>query len=480
MHTILVVDDEKNVHYSFQRVLGHEYHIESAYSGQEALQKLTDPTLRLVLMDVRMPGKNGLDTLQELKQQRPDLPVIIMTAFVSAETAIRATTFDAEDYLVKPLDIEVLKRMIAQTLQRQSQPLLADSETENQSVPLDSGSVPLLGHSRSMQEVYKIVGKTAARDVTVLITGESGTGKELIAHALHAYSHRSSGPFMAINCAAIPDALLESELFGHERGAFSGAVEARPGKFELADRGTLFLDEIGDMPLLLQSKLLRVLQERELYRLGGRSSKKIDVRIIAATNQELEGLLRSGHFREDLYYRLNVVRISLPPLRERGDDILLLANHFLHRQRRDSSKELRGFTEQARQALLSYTWPGNVRELENVIAQAVVCTRGPAIAAEDLGLSQGPGHVSTESAATSPTSDSVSPVNSAHPANPARNGVTLETLFSEHSGNVFAVAEQLLVRQALELARHNQVQAARILGVSRNVLRDRMKRYDLS
>lgn len=474
MHTILVVDDEKNVHYSFQRVLGHEYHIESAYSGEEALQKLADPSLRLVLMDVRMPGKDGLDTLQELKHQRPDLPVIIMTAFVSAETAIRATTFDAEDYLVKPLDIESLKRTIAETLHRQSQPLLADSEAENQSVPLESGPVPLLGHSRSMQEVYKIVGKTAARDVTVLIAGESGTGKELIAHALHAYSHRNSGPFMAINCAAIPDTLLESELFGHERGAFSGAVEAQPGKFELADRGTLFLDEIGDMPMLLQSKLLRVLQERELYRLGGRSPRQIDVRIIAATNQELEELIRSGRFREDLYYRLNVVRISLPPLRERGEDILLLANYFLHRQRQDSHQELRGFTQQARQALRSYAWPGNVRELENIIAQAALRARGPVIAEEDLGLSQSPGPGATESAPPPPAADP------ARPAHPAREGVTLEALFREHTGNVFAVAEQLLVRQALELARHNQVQAARILGISRNVLRDRMKRYDLS
>ena len=471
MHTILVVDDEKNVHYSFQRVLGHAYRIESAYSGEEALQKLADPTLRLVLMDVRMPGKNGLDTLQELKHQRPDLPVIIMTAFVSAETAIRATTFDAEDYLVKPLDIEVLKQTIAETLDRQSQPLLADSEAEQQSVPLDSGRIPLLGHSRSMQEVYKIVGKTAARDVTVLITGESGTGKELIAHALHTYSHRSNGPFLAINCAAIPETLLESELFGHERGAFSGAVEAQPGKFELADRGTLFLDEIGDMPMLLQSKLLRVLQERELYRLGGRNPRRIDVRIIAATNQELEELIGSGRFREDLYYRLNVVRISLPPLRERGDDILLLANHFLHQQRRESHQELRGFTDQARQALLSYAWPGNVRELENAIAQAVLRGRGPVIAAESLGLRLSPGQNATEFTSPPVPSDS---------AKPATDGVTLGALFSEHSGNVFAVAEQLLVRQALELARHNQVQAARILGISRNVLRDRMKRYDLS
>jgi DNA-binding NtrC family response regulator len=326
MSKILVVDDERNVHYSFRRVLGNEYEVISAFSGKEATQHLFDDALQLVLLDVRMPGENGLDTLQEIKRQRPELPVIMMTAFASAETAIRATTFDAEDYLIKPLDVDNLKQLIATVLQRrQPQPTAPPASLE---VPVP-GAVPMLGRSRAMQEVYKIIGKSAVRDVTVLITGESGTGKELIARALHTYSDRTQEPFLAINCAAIPDMLLESELFGYERGAFSGAVEARPGKFELAHGGTLFLDEIGDMPILLQAKLLRVLQERELYRLGARESRRVDVRIIAATNQDPEGLIRAGRFREDLYYRLNVVRISLPPLRERGEDIALLADYFL-------------------------------------------------------------------------------------------------------------------------------------------------------
>ena len=462
MTKILVVDDERNVHYSFRRVLGGSYELLSAYSGQEALQQIEDPALRLVLMDVRMPGKDGLATLQELKQRRPDLPVIIMTAFVSAETAIRATTFDAEDYLEKPLDIERLKQLINETLQRSS-PAMTDGEDipDETAEALTAGGAALLGQSRAMQEVYKTIGKTAARDVTVLITGESGTGKELVAHALKTYSRRDRGPFVALNCAAIPESLLESELFGHERGAFSGATEARPGKFELAHSGTLFLDEIGDMPLVLQSKLLRVLQERELYRLGARAPRLVDVRIIAATNQALEELVQAGRFRQDLYYRLNVVRIKLPPLRERGDDIVLLAKRFLQRQA--DAQGPRGFSEDACHALLDYAWPGNVRELENVIAQAVVRARGPVIRAEDLALHDSQLH---------------SVAREADPTGPADAG--LDALFEQHAGKVSAVAEQLLVSKALELTRHNQVQAARLLGISRNVLRERMKRYHLS
>ena len=462
MTKILVVDDERNVHYSFRRVLGGSYELLSAYSGQEALQQIEDPALRLVLMDVRMPGKDGLATLQELKQRRPDLPVIIMTAFVSAETAIRATTFDAEDYLEKPLDIERLKQLISETLQRSS-PAMTDGEDipDETAEALTAGGAALLGQSRAMQEVYKTIGKTAARDVTVLITGESGTGKELVARALKTYSRRDRGPFVALNCAAIPEPLLESELFGHERGAFSGATEARPGKFELAHSGTLFLDEIGDMPLVLQSKLLRVLQERELYRLGARAPRLVDVRIIAATNQALEELVQAGRFRQDLYYRLNVVRIKLPPLRERGDDIVLLAKRFLQRQA--DTQGPRGFSEDACHALLDYAWPGNVRELENVIAQAVVRARGPVIRAEELALHDSQLH---------------SAAREADPTGPADVG--LDALFEQHAGRVSAVAEQLLVSKAIELTRHNQVQAARLLGISRNVLRERMKRYRLS
>ena len=460
MDKILIVDDEPNIHYSFRRVLGNEYEIVSAFSGDEALQQVGDQSLRLVLMDVRMPGINGLDALQELKHHRPDLPVIMMTAFVSAETAIRATTLDAEDYLVKPFDVDALKRLIATTL-RQQEPLPANSEQPLQR--FDLGTMPILGHSRAMQDVYKIIGKSAARDITVLITGESGTGKELVARALHSYSQRAKGPFLAINCAAIPESLLESELFGYERGAFSGATETRPGKFELAHGGTLFLDEIGDMPLVLQAKILRILQEREIYRLGAREPRQVNVRIIAATNQDPEGLIRSNRFREDLYYRLNVVRITLPPLRERGEDIVLLAEHFLSLSRRDETRGPQGFSSDAREKLLAHPWPGNVRELANVIAQAAINARGRQITAGDLALSDA-------SLRTSET----------EPAVISASGTTIESIFAQQAGQVFVAVERIVIAKALELSRHNQVQAARLLGVSRNVLRDRMKRYGLS
>lgn len=461
MPKILIVDDERNIHYSFRRVLGNDYEVLSAFSGEEALQLIRDDALQLVLMDVRMPGIDGLDTLQELKRRRPDLPVIMMTAFVSAETAIRATTLDAEDYLVKPFDVDALKRLLSTTLQQQAGVAAGESDPDAQS--FDTDAMPMLGRSRAMQDVYKSIGKSAAHDVTVLITGESGTGKELVARALHAYSPRTKGPFLAINCAAIPDALLESELFGYERGAFSGAIDSRPGKFELAHGGTLFLDEIGDMPLALQAKLLRVLQEREIHRLGARESRRIDVRIIAATNQEPEGLIRAGRFREDLYYRLNVVRISLPPLRERGEDILLLADHFLALFRRDDSRGPQGFSPEARERLLTHPWPGNVRELANVVAQAAINARGRLVSVESLLLSE----------------VSLRP-SEAESAPAARNGTTLEEIFEQQSGRVFAAVEHLVIAKALELSRHNQVQASRLLGVSRNVLRDRMKRYGLA
>ncbi len=465
MEKILIVDDERNVHYSFRRVLSREYELLSAFSGNEALEKIDDPALRLILMDVRMPNRDGLSTLEEIKRRRPTLPVIMMTAFVSAETAIRSTTLDADDYLVKPFDIETLKQLIVRTLQKHTateEPASLPDEARPE--PLSPEAVPMLGNSQAMQEVYKIIGKSAARDITILITGESGTGKELVAHALHTYSQRSNGPFLAINCAAIPDSLLESELFGHERGAFSGAVESRPGKFELAQGGTLFLDEIGDMPPLLQAKLLRVLQEREIYRLGGRRSRQINVRIIAATNQALETLLQDGRFREDLYYRLNVVRINLPPLRERGEDILLIAKHLLQLHTQDNKNDPQEFSPDACQKLLTYSWPGNVRELENVIAQTVLYSRGPVITGEDLTLP----------ASSAPTS-SISPP----PNVEAALNATLEELFAQHAGNVLARSERLVVGKALELSRYNQVQAARLLGVSRNVLRERMKRYNL-
>jgi DNA-binding NtrC family response regulator len=412
-----------------------------------------------VLLDVQLPDHDGLETLQSLKHRRPDLPVILMTACDSAETIIRTAALDAEEYLVKPCEQARLKRLIADTLRRWEVPALVPNPPLE---TFDPSAVPILGQSQAMQEVYKLVGKSTARDVTVWITGESGTGKELIARALHAYSRRAQGPFLAINCTAIPETLLESELFGYERGAFSGATEARPGHFELAHGGTLFLDEIGDMPLLLQGKLLRVLQEREVHPLGASRPRRIDVRLIAATNQEPEALLGTGRFRQDLYYRLNVVRIALPPLRDRGDDIVRLAEHFLSKHRRADGRGPQGFSAEARKKLLAHSWPGNVRELENTIARAVLSARGRLLTPEDLGLNEAARRSLESRLAVESSLDAA-----------------LEGLFRQYEGKVFAMTEQLLVAKALELTRHNQVHAARLLGVSRNVLRDRMRRYGL-
>jgi DNA-binding NtrC family response regulator len=456
---ILVVDDERNVHYSFRRLLGNEYEVSSAFSGEEALSQVTKDPPHLVLLDIHLGGQDGLDTLRKLKTLRPELPVIIMTAFGTAETAIRATKFDAEEYILKPFDVRAFKQLITETLKRR-----AVSLPERDEGLAINEALPILGQSRPMQDVYRIVGRAATRDVTVLITGESGTGKELVARAIHMYSRREKGPFTAVNCAAIPETLLESEFFGYERGAFSGATEAHPGKFEQVHGGTLFLDEIGDMPLVLQSKLLRVLQDHEIYRLGAREPRAVDVRIITATNQDLEALVASGRFREDLYYRLNVVRITLPPLRERSKDILLLADYFLNVHRRSARIPINGFTPEAQSKLFSYPWPGNVRELENVIAQAVLHTRGPFISAEDLQLTLVPPSISHPELSAS--EDSLDRA--------------IEQVLAQKAGSVFAEVECLLVKKALTLARHNQVQAAKLLGVSRNVLRHRMKHYRLA
>jgi len=448
---VLIVDDERNVHYSFQRVLGNTYEVVSAFSGEEALQRVTDESIQLVLMDVRMPGRDGVDTLQELKRLRPQLPVIIMTAFATAETAIRATTLGAEDYLVKPLNVDSLKRLIADTLQRRELP---SAEAESPIWTLNTGGVPILGHSRAMQEVYKIVGKSAARDVTVLITGESGTGKELIARALHAYSRREKGPFVAINCAAIPETLLESELFGHERGAFSGATEARPGKFELAHEGVLFLDEIGDMPIVPQSKLLRVLQEHEIYRLGAREPQWVDVRIIAASNQDLETLMRSGRFREDLYYRLNVISIELPSLRERKSDIPILVQHFLHKYGEENAKPDLELAAGALDLMMEYDWPGNVRELENAMERAFILETSNELSPQHL----------PESVAANP-------------------GMRVVTNFPDEGINLECYVESLqkgFLEEALRRTNGVQVKAAELLHMSYRSFRHYMQKYNIA
>ncbi|WP_174581627.1 sigma-54-dependent transcriptional regulator [Candidatus Methylacidithermus pantelleriae] len=382
---ILIVDDEKDVHYAFERLLEPEgWRVLRAESGKEALAVVSQQPVDVVVMDIRMAGQNGLETLREIRRRDPSSVVIMMTAYGTAQTAIEAMKLGAFDYILKPFELEGLKALLerARLAARHRKEL---PHTEGTPVPSSESLEFLVGSSFAMQRVYKLIGQVAPTSATVLITGESGTGKELIARAIHQHSLRAGKPFVAMNCAAIPDNLLESELFGHERGAFTGAMTQRIGKFEEADGGTLFLDEIGDMPLTTQTKILRVLQEGEFSRVGSNVPIRVDVRLIAATNKDLARAVQKREFREDLYYRLNVVRIHVPPLRERLPDLPELVQHFLrkHRKSRPGGGSLR-VSEEAWQLLYSYSWPGNVRELENAIQRALVFATGSSIEPADL------------------------------------------------------------------------------------------------
>jgi DNA-binding NtrC family response regulator len=453
----LLVDDERNVHYSLQRALGEAFRIISAFSGEEALQKLSPEKPHLILLDVKLPGVDGLETLQRIKALDRELPVILLTAYGTTETAITAMKHGAYDYLLKPVDIASLKGMITKALHLRALTEHVDTLT----LPESAEASPLLGRSTAMQDLYKMIGRVAPTDTTVLLSGESGTGKELVARAIHQHSLRADGPWVALNCAAIPEPLLESELFGHEKGAFTGAIERKPGSFEEASGGTLFLDEAGELPLAVQAKLLRALQEKEIRRLGGRESLPIDVRIIAATNRDLEAAVARAEFREDLYYRLNVIHLHLPPLRARQEDIPLLAQHFLTRYSRELERPVGGFATDALDALSAHTWPGNVRELGNTMKQALMTCRGYLITAEDLRLWERP-------------STRIQQVPSCDPFDEG-----LEQMLLTHAGQAYHHVEESLIRKALELTKHNQVRAAHLLGISRNILRHRMKQFGL-
>src|SRR5579859_7116759 len=383
MNKLLLIDDEADVQYSFQRIFDSpEIELTTASSGEEALRLLPKVKPDLVMMDVRMGGMNGLETLRQIRQIDSKLLVILMTAYGTTQTAIEAMKLGAYDYLLKPFDPVKIKDLIANALKAARdmtqvvsyQPLLESEDYE----------LEIVGRSEPMQQVFKLIGQVAASDATALITGESGTGKELVARAIYHHSNRAEQPFLAVNCAAIPEQLLESELFGHEKGSFTGATNQRIGKFEQCNHGTLFLDEIGDMTPATQTKILRVLQSGTFERVGGNQPLKVDVRIIAATNKPLEQAVAARQFREDLFYRLNVVRIQLPALRERPEDIRLLVNYFLKKLAQDKQHPPKSISPGVIKALEKYHWPGNVRELENVIQRAVVVAKGDAILPGDL------------------------------------------------------------------------------------------------
>jgi DNA-binding NtrC family response regulator len=400
-------------------------------------------------------------------------PVIIMTAFGTTETAIEAMKLGAYDYLLKPFDTEELKRIVADAVEvsRLMKEVVSLPGTVTR-LSADSGGVRIVGSNRRIQEVFKLIGQVADKDITVLVTGESGTGKELVARAIYHHSHRADKPFMAINCAAIPETLFESELFGYERGAFTGADRPYVGKFERCHQGTLFFDEIGDMSLRTQAKVLRVLQEGEFERLGSTETIKANVRIIAATNKHLEKEVQEGRFREDLYYRLRIISIQLPPLRARLDDIPPLVDYFVSRFAKEYGTPVRYVADQTARKLQSYNWPGNVRQLENSLRRAVLMCKGDVLLPEHVVLESGHDAASARAIGEEAMSELRQRVDDLV-------GEILHTVGKRAHASVIDLVERSLIARALQQTGHNQVHAARMLGISRNTLRHRIKKYDL-
>ena len=482
MDKLLLVDDEADVQYSFRRILdSSEIELTTASSGEEALTTIPKLKPDLVIMDVRMGGMTGLETLKRLRQIDSKVPVIMMTAYGTTQTAIEAMKLGAYDYLLKPFDVPKLKEIVFSALKAARdmkrvvsyQPLLESEDYE----------VGVVGRSEPMQKVFKLIGQLAASDATALITGESGTGKELVARAIYHHSKRSENAFLAINCAAIPENLLESELFGHEKGAFTGANHQRVGKFEQCNGGTIFLDEIGDMSLPTQTKILRVLQNGAFERVGGNQPVKVDVRVIAATNKPLEKAVADREFREDLFYRLNVVRIEIPPLRERKEDIRLLVNYFLKKIAQGQKQATKSISPEAQDFLEQYPWPGNVRELENVIQRAIVVTKGDVILPLDLPPSILQSLPRPVQRTETPTTES-----RPGPAIPSASGeldlgtigrLLFDWARTTPSLKVIPAVERELIINALAETKGNQVQAAKLLGITRATLRKRVEKFKI-
>ena len=461
---IIVADDEPNLRRVLAGILGREgYDVLLASNGEEALG-LVDSGVGVVITDLRMPRIDGMTLLRTIVRDSPDIPVIIITAHGTVDTAVEALKLGAFDYIEKPFEQEQLRSIVAKALDQhrvqQDQPRIAVTDDDTQ-VP---GRFGLVGDSAGMQQVYAVIDKVADTPSTVLITGESGTGKELVAKALHQHSAREPQPFIKINCAAIPKTLMESELFGYEKGAFTGAVGQKPGRFELADTGTIFLDEIGEIPVEMQVKLLRALQESEFERVGGIKTLKVDVRVITATNRDLEREVKQGNFREDLYYRLNVVPLRLPPLRERKEDIAHLCEHIVRRFNERLKKNARGLTPDAMERLMGYSWPGNIRELENVLERTILFTDAEWITAGDL-----PAELTASSAPTGrePTGQHILPQED--------EGKTLKDIVRAETERV----ERDLIIQALDETAGNVTQAAKRLGISRKSMQMKMKEFGL-
>jgi two-component system response regulator AtoC len=486
---VLVVDDDADIRALLTDLLKEEdYAVRVAKTGAEALASVEKSLPDLVMMDVKLPDQDGLGVLKQLKRDHDGLEVIVMTAFGGSSTAIKAMEHGAYDYVTKPFEIDDLLATLKRVFEH------ADMSNEVSALRLELGKSAaererIVGSSKPMLEVFKLIGKVASSDATVLITGESGTGKELVAEALHRTSRRNPHPLVKVSCAALPETLLETELFGHEKGSFTGAMTMRKGRFETANKGTIFLDEIGEMTLATQTKLLRILQEREFERIGSNLPIKIDIRVITATNRDLEEEVEAGRFREDLYYRLNVIHIHMPPLRERKEDIPLLVEHFLVKYRYEPSAIPTTVTEDALTRLVDYDWPGNVRELENAIERAVVLSRGNPITVEHLpftrapkagskSLSQRREKLVAEEAALKDRRgelerDEADAVDAS--AGSANGDGANGTSFKDRVASL----EKQLIKEALDRAGGNRTKAAEDLGIYRRLLYAKIKEYGL-
>mgnify|MGYP005845662199 CR=1 FL=1 len=454
MDTVLVVDDEKNYLLVMETLLtGAGYEVLTADSGEEALETIRRNDLDLVITDMKMPRLSGIELMEQIKQVYPDLPVIMMTAYGTVEKAVEAMKKGAFDYILKPFKNEEMLLTVAKALDLRH--LLTENRRLKQDLEQRYRFENIIGNSKAMQNIFAMVEKVAQTRATVLISGESGTGKELIARAIHFRSPRNQGPFISVNCGALTETLLESELFGHEKGAFTHALTMRKGRFEMAEGGTLFLDEVAEMSPALQVKLLRVLQEMEFERVGGSKTIQVDVRVVAASNRELKTEVDAGNFREDLFYRLNVVHIQMPPLRQRTEDIPLLVMHFIHKYAAANQKDEVKLDPGVMRILLGYPWPGNVRELENVIERAVILCSQNTITIHDL-----PPQI-TEAPKTELDIEGVVPSHIPLPE-------ALEKI------------EELMIRRALHQSGYVQVRAAEILGITKSLLQYKLKKYQIT
>ncbi len=451
---ILIADDDASIRSLLQTLFENEgYRLVEASSGREVLPAIHKHRPDLLIMDIRMPGLSGMEVLEQMKRSSVDLPVLLMTAFGTSNLAIRAMQLGAYDYVTKPFDIDDLLLTVQRTLDHRELATRVKALDETPRDPLDN----IIGNSAAMQEIYKTIGRVSRSDATILIHGESGTGKELVASALYLNSHRRAGPFVKVACASLTESLLESELFGHEQGAFTSASRTRKGRFEMADKGTIFLDEIGEMSLNTQKKLLRVLQEREFERVGSSTPIKVDTRVIAATNRNLQNDVTHGRFREDLYYRLNVISMSMPPLRDRMEDVPLLVEHFLQKYRSDSPPGITPrISDDALEKLLSYRWPGNVRELENVVHRSIVLARGEVITSQHIVFS-GARDQSGEAGSV---------------ADKLNQGMTLKEMVAD--------VEKDAIEEALRRANGNRSRAAQMLGMYRRLLYTKMREYGIA